>query len=125
MWHVLYISRPYSTVYNLDSGVCVCVCVCVCACVRVCVCVCVCVRVCSTAVYDIEKPPMTDRGYYRFKKDQKRRYLTQSHNHPITCLTSLSGDHTHTIGHSLCVCVCVYVCVCVCHVRLSENHNFM
>jgi hypothetical protein len=43
------------------------------------------------AVYDIEKPPMTDRGYYRFKKDQKRRYLTQSHNHPITCLTSLSA----------------------------------
>lgn len=34
---------------------------------------------------------MTDPGNYQFKKDQKRRYLPQSHNHPITTLTSISG----------------------------------
>lgn len=48
---------------------------------------------------------MTERGCYQFKKDQKRRYLPQSHNYPITTLTSISGTnvqyvqlHVHRVG---------------------------
>ena len=52
----------------------------------------------SAAVYDIEKPPMTDRDCYRFKTDQKRQYLTQSHNQPITCLTSISGQRSPALA---------------------------
>ena len=68
-----------------------------CACVYV---VCVHVPLCchSAAVYDIEKPPMTDRDCYRFKTDQKRQYLTQSHNQPITCLTSISGQRSSALA---------------------------
>ena len=52
----------------------------------------------SAAVYDIEKPPMTDRDCYRFKTDQKRQYLTQSHNQPITCLASISGQSSPALA---------------------------
>lgn len=39
---------------------------------------------------------MTEPSYYQFKKDQKRRYLPQSHNYPITTLTSISGTHVQS-----------------------------
>jgi WD40 repeat protein len=44
------------------------------------------------SVFDIEKPMLTDKGCYKFMRDQKRRYLNQSHVYPITFLSGISAS---------------------------------
>ena len=54
---------------------------------------------CPAAVFDIEKPMLTDKGCYKFMRDQKRRYLNQSHVYPITFLSGISGQSTLPTPH--------------------------
>ena len=54
---------------------------------------------CPAAVFDIEKPMLTDKGCYKFMRDQKRRYLNQSHVYPITFLSGISSQSTLPTPH--------------------------